>query len=76
MATSVPPAPTPIELSAGRPEDRPTPTLFSVEVAGVPITVDSISGLGAEVEVIQFQDGDDLILRKRPGRTSYATITL
>ena len=75
----MPPTPTPAELSAGLPEDWPTPTLFSIEVAGVPTTVGSTSGLGAEFEVVQFQGGDDrnvaIILPSSDG-TPLSTFTL
>jgi phage tail-like protein len=35
-----------------------------------------LDGLGIDIEVIEYQDGDDLILRKRPGRLKYSNITL
>lgn len=37
---------------------------------------DVVVGPGIEVETIEYQDGDDLVLRKRPGRTKYSNITL
>ncbi len=36
----------------------------------------SVDGLDSETEVIEYQDGDDRILRKRPGRTKYSNIVL
>ncbi len=33
-------------------------------------------GLASQTQVIEYQDGDDIILRKRPGRTEYSTIVL
>lgn len=36
----------------------------------------NVDGLSMELEVIEFQDGDDLQLRKRPGRTKFGDITL
>lgn len=35
-----------------------------------------ISGLGVEIELAEYQDGSDMILRKRPGRTKYSNIVL
>ncbi len=56
---------------------------FKVEIEGVTAgeyvsmgSFKSVEGLDSEVEVVEFQDGDDLILRKRPGRTKYSNITL
>ena len=34
------------------------------------------AGLDSETEIVEYQDGDDLILRKRPGRTKYSNVTL
>lgn len=36
----------------------------------------NVDGLSMELEVIEFQDGDDLQLRKRPGRLKFGDITL
>lgn len=50
---------------------------FSIEIGGVDAgRFQAIDGLEVTTEVIEFQDGDDLVLRKRPGRTSYANIVL
>lgn len=50
---------------------------FSVEIEGINAGYfKAVDGISAEVEVIEFQDGDDIILRKRPGRTKYGDITL
>ena len=35
-----------------------------------------VSGLTMEMEVLEYQDGDDLFLRKRPGRKKFNNITL
>lgn len=35
-----------------------------------------IDGLSGAIEVVEFQDGDDLVERKRPGRVSFGNITL
>jgi phage tail-like protein len=50
---------------------------FRVEIEGVTQgAFQSIDGLEANVEVVEFQDGDDLMLHKRPGRVSYSNIVL
>lgn len=50
---------------------------FSVEISGVNAgNFKSVSGLNAELEVLEFQDGDDLHLRKRPGRAHFGDVTL
>ncbi len=36
----------------------------------------SMSGLDSETEVIEFKQGNDKVVRKKPGRTTYANITL
>jgi phage tail-like protein len=50
---------------------------FKIEIEGVTTgAFRNVEGLDSETEVIEYQDGDDLILRKRPGRTKYSNITL
>ena len=50
---------------------------FTVEIEGViQGRFQAVSGFGAEVDVIEFQDGDDLKLRKRPGRVRYDDVVL
>ncbi len=50
---------------------------FQVEISGVNAGYfKSVSGLTAELEVVEFQDGDDLFLRKRPGRAKFGNVTL
>lgn len=50
---------------------------FKVEIEGVTVgAFAEVSGLESETEVVEFQDGDDITLRKRPGRTIYANIVL
>ncbi len=50
---------------------------FVVEIDGIDAgQFLSVEGLSVEQEVIEYQDGDDLILRKRPGRAKYGDITL
>ncbi len=36
----------------------------------------SISGMDSETEVIDFKQGNDMVVRKKPGRTTYANIVL
>lgn len=50
---------------------------FRVEIDGISAgPFSEVSGLEAEIEVIEFQDGDSNFLRKRPGRAKYGDITL
>lgn len=49
---------------------------FKVEINGVTTAAfKNVEGLDSETEVIEYQDGDDITLRKRPGRTKYSNIT-
>jgi len=50
---------------------------FIVEIDGVSAgAFKNADGLNAEVSIIEYQDGNDLVLRKRPGRAKYGDITL
>lgn len=50
---------------------------FKVEIEGVTQgAFAECQGLEVEIEVIETNDGDDLIVRKRPGRAHYANIVL
>ncbi|MEX2598527.1 MAG: phage tail protein [Dehalococcoidia bacterium] len=52
---------------------------FSVDIEGITqgaFGFKSVAGMDSETEVIEYQDGDDLILRKRPGRTTYSNLVL
>lgn len=50
---------------------------FRVEIEGVTQgAFKSVEGLDSKTEIIEYQDGDDLTLRKRPGRTRYSNIIL
>ncbi len=50
---------------------------FKVEIDGVEVGgFKSVDGIESETEVIEYQDGDDLTIRKRPGRTKYSNIVL
>ena len=47
------------------------------ETGGLVLTdLRAVEGLDAECEVIEFADGEDPVLRKRPGRVKYGNITL
>lgn len=50
---------------------------FRVEIEGITAgAFRNVEGLESETEVVEFQDGADIVLRKRPGRTKYANIVL
>ena len=50
---------------------------FRVEIEGVTAaTFVAISGLEASTDVVTFADGQDMLNRKRPGRTTYSNIVL
>jgi phage tail-like protein len=50
---------------------------FKIEIDGVTqAAFKAVDGLDSETEVIEYQDGDDLTLRKRPGQTRYSNIIL
>ena len=50
---------------------------FKVEIEGVTVgAFERCEGIDSETEVIEYQDGDDIVLRKRPGRTFYSNIVL
>ena len=36
----------------------------------------SLSGMDSETEIVEFKQGNDKVVRKKPGRTTYANITL
>lgn len=50
---------------------------FKVEIEGVSVAAfQEVGGLEVATEVVEYQDGDDVITRKRPGRTSYSNLVL
>jgi phage tail-like protein len=60
-----------------RPHDHIGQFNFKVEIEGVTVgAFKNVEGLDSETEVVEYQDGDDIVLRKRPGRTKYSNITL
>ncbi|GAB6097496.1 hypothetical protein JCM14469_37500 [Desulfatiferula olefinivorans] len=51
--------------------------VVTLEVDGVVMgTFDTFSGMECETDVIEFQDGDDPLMLKRPGRVRYRNIVL
>jgi phage tail-like protein len=36
----------------------------------------SVSGMDSETEIIEFKQGNDMVVRKKPGRATYANIVL
>ena len=60
-----------------RPHDYVGNYNFKVEIEGVTQgAFAEVSGMDSETEIVEYQDGDDIILRKRPGRTYYSNIVL
>jgi phage tail-like protein len=50
---------------------------FSVEISGVNAGFfKAVSGLSAEIDVVEFEDGDDQFIRKRPGVARFGDVTL
>ncbi|MFC1918277.1 phage tail protein, partial [Chloroflexota bacterium] len=50
---------------------------FHLEIDGVSAgQFTAVDGLSIEQEVIEYQNGDDPLTRKRPGRVTYGDITL
>ena len=48
---------------------------FKIEIEGVTTgAFRNVEGLDSETEIVEYQDGDDIILRKRPGRTKYSNV--
>lgn len=60
-----------------REHDHLVANKFKVEIEGVTVgSFIQFSGAESTTEVITYQDGDDMLLRKRPGRTTYSNIVL
>jgi phage tail-like protein len=60
-----------------RPHDHIGSSKFKVEIAGVTVgAFTALEGIEAVTEVVTYSDGDDLNVRKRPGRTTYSNIIL
>ena len=57
--------------------------MFLLEIQGIISDVKvivggfkSVSGMDSETEIIEFKQGNDMVVRKKPGRTTYANIVL
>ena len=60
-----------------RPHDHIGNFNFHLEIEGLTAgTFRNVEGLDSETEIVEYQDGHDLVLRKRPGRTKYSNIVL
>jgi phage tail-like protein len=60
-----------------REHDHLVSSKFLVEIDGLTVAAfSSASGLESETEVIEYRNGNDLHVRKRPGRTTYANVVL
>jgi phage tail-like protein len=50
---------------------------FRIEIDGLTVGVfAAVGGLETRTDVVEYVDGSDLLVRKRPGRTRYANIVL
>ena len=36
----------------------------------------SVAGMDSETEIVEFKQGNDMVVRKKPGRTTYANVVL
>ncbi len=60
-----------------RPFDHRFNGKFKIEIEGIAQgTFAACDGLEARVDVVEFTDGDNAMVRKRPGRARYANIVL
>ena len=60
-----------------RANDHLVSNKFKVEIEGVTTaSFTTFEGIDTETEVVIFNDGDDLMVRKRPGRTTFANLVL
>ena len=60
-----------------RQNDHLVSSKFKIEIEGVTQgAFAAMDGLESKSEVVHFADGDDIIERKRPGRTWYSNIVL
>ena len=63
--------------STDQPHDHIGQFNFKVEIEGVTAgRFKGVDGLDSKTEVIEYQDGDDLILKKRPGSVEFKNFTL
>ena len=60
-----------------RPNDHLVTSKFRIEIDGVTQgAFAAMDGIESTTEVVHYADGDDIIERKRPGRTRYSNIVL
>ncbi len=60
-----------------RPHDHLVTSKFKIEIEGVTQgAFVAMDGIESTTEVVHYADGDDIIERKRPGRTRYSNIVL
>lgn len=60
-----------------RDHDHLLSSKFLVEIDGLTVAAfSSVGGLESATEVIEYRNGSDLHVRKRPGRTTYANVVL
>ena len=60
-----------------RPIDHLVTSKFIIEIEGVTqAAFAAMEGIESTTEVVHYADGDDIIERKRPGRTRYSNIVL
>lgn len=70
-------APVTVGSDGRRPHDYVGQYNFSVELEGSAVAwFKAVSGLQAECEPIEYMNGDDGVIRKRPGRIKIGNITL
>ena len=60
-----------------RPHDHLVTSKFKIEIEGVTqAAFAAMEGIESTTEVVNYNDADDIIERKRPGRTRYSNIVL
>lgn len=70
-------AASPAQSVGGRPESPSPRFSYSVVIEGEDVgRFTAVDGLSIEVEVVEFRDGSDPLIRKLPGRVKYGDITL
>ncbi|MDO8206490.1 MAG: phage tail protein [Gallionella sp.] len=64
-------------MSNRRQKDYLSSGQFRIEIEGVTQgSFTAMDGMQVQTDVITFADGDDMIVHKRPGRTTYSNIVL
>ena len=60
-----------------REHDHLVSSKFKIEIEGVTVgAFAALDGMESTTEVVNYADGDDIVERKRPGRTRYSNIVL